>query len=184
MPLWQARNIVPDEEIPFGYETTIRWPLASTDCAIGRRCSRPVNFTGTASVLKFFMTYGTSVVRPTWTGPRWPTSPSLSTKSLNYNAIAGALGLRIGGRSRHTFDRHDFSFKWSYAEMAPTDPGPWLRLGYRADWQGSRRVDRAPRPILRRQTSIHRIHAPSRQSGSPALQPMRSRSKTPPLIAS
>src|ERR1017187_9967116 len=27
MPEWQARNIVPNEEIPFGYETVIRWPL-------------------------------------------------------------------------------------------------------------------------------------------------------------
>src|SRR3712207_8806819 len=31
-------------------------------------------------------------------------------------------------RLRSVFDRHDFAFKWSFAEMAPTVPG----IGY--DW--------------------------------------------------
>ncbi len=48
-------------------------------------------------------------------------------KMLNYNAIQvrwhANREVVVG-----VFDRHDFSFKWSYAEMAPTIPG----LGY--DW--------------------------------------------------
>jgi putative DNA methylase len=27
LPEWEARNVIPNEEVPRGYETTIRWPL-------------------------------------------------------------------------------------------------------------------------------------------------------------
>ena len=47
---------------------------------------------------------------------------------LNYNSRSGIWDTTTGRGVRHTFARHDFSFKWSYAEMAPLVTG----LGY--DW--------------------------------------------------
>ena len=47
---------------------------------------------------------------------------------LNYNSRSGIWDTTTGRGVRHTFARHDFSFKWSYAEMALLVTG----LGY--DW--------------------------------------------------
>ena len=48
-------------------------------------------------------------------------------KSINWNARIASWNVQLQGM-RSVFDRHDFSFKWSYAEMAPLVVG----LGY--DW--------------------------------------------------
>jgi hypothetical protein len=48
-------------------------------------------------------------------------------KMLNWNARLASWNVKAD-RVRSVFDRHDFSFKWSYAEMAPAITG----LGY--DW--------------------------------------------------
>ena len=47
---------------------------------------------------------------------------------LNYNSRSGIWDTATGRGIRQTFARHDFSFKWSYAEMAPLVAG----VGY--DW--------------------------------------------------
>jgi adenine-specific DNA methylase len=43
-------------------------------------------------------------------------------KMLNWNAIMSSWNVEAE-RLRSVFDRHDFSFKWSYGEMAPTSTG-------------------------------------------------------------
>ena len=48
-------------------------------------------------------------------------------KSINWNARIASWNVQLQSM-RSVFDRHDFSFKWSYAEMAPLITG----LGY--DW--------------------------------------------------
>ena len=48
-------------------------------------------------------------------------------KSINWNARIASWNVQLQSM-RSVFDRHDFSFKWSYAEMAPLVAG----LGY--DW--------------------------------------------------
>ena len=48
-------------------------------------------------------------------------------KSINWNARVSSWNIQLQSM-RSVFDRHDFSFKWSYAEMAP----PVVGLGY--DW--------------------------------------------------
>ena len=48
-------------------------------------------------------------------------------KSINWNARLSSWNVNLEGM-RSVFDRHDFAFKWSYAEMAPLIAG----LGY--DW--------------------------------------------------
>ena len=65
---------------------------------------------------------------------------------LNYNNRAGRWD-NTTGRVRSIFDRHDFAFVWSYAEMAPlvTAVGyDWAieRLGHRKDRQVHRRTRR------------------------------------------
>ena len=47
---------------------------------------------------------------------------------LNYNSRSGIWDTATGRGIRQTFARHDFSFKWSYAEMTPLVSG----IGY--DW--------------------------------------------------
>ena len=44
---------------------------------------------------------------------------------LNYNNRAGRWD-NTTGRVRSIFDRHDFAFVWSYAEMAPSGRWRWL----------------------------------------------------------
>ena len=48
-------------------------------------------------------------------------------KSINWNARIASWNVQLQGM-RSVFDRHDFSFKWSYGEMAPLVAG----VGY--DW--------------------------------------------------
>ena len=48
-------------------------------------------------------------------------------KFINWNARLSSWNVNLEGM-RSVFDRHDFAFKWSYAEMAPLIVG----LGY--DW--------------------------------------------------
>ena len=48
-------------------------------------------------------------------------------KSINWNARVASWNVKLQGM-RSVFDRHNFSFKWSYAEMAPLIVG----VGY--DW--------------------------------------------------
>jgi ubiquinone/menaquinone biosynthesis C-methylase UbiE len=48
-------------------------------------------------------------------------------KMLNWNAILSSWNVKAD-RMRSVFDRHDFAFKWSFAEMAPCVTG----IGY--DW--------------------------------------------------
>ena len=43
-------------------------------------------------------------------------------KMLNWNARLSSWNVQLQGM-RSVFDRHDFAFKWSYAEMAPLIPG-------------------------------------------------------------
>jgi adenine-specific DNA methylase len=131
MPEWRARNVVPDEEIDklsnydrghrlygimtwktmfaprqlFGHCTSVAVFHEMVD-EIRRNCN------GTVSELdKAALTYLAFAL----------------SKMLNWNALASSWNVKAS-RLRSVFDRHDFSFKWSFGEMAPTITG----LGY--DW--------------------------------------------------
>lgn len=130
LPEWEALDLVPNEELPFGYETNIRWPL---------------HLYGIKRWTQFFsprqlLCHGTSseifreLLNEELTNPEGLSE--LTRAALGYTAIA--LDRLIDWNSRqctwelgklrmaHTFAVHAFPFKWSFAEMAPLIPG----LGY------------------------------------------------------
>ena len=130
MPLWQARNIVPDEVIPEGLKTmepvrfgASKWVDLFNPRQLYGHCTSVEVFQDMVEDLKAqnggqlseldraAMVYIALAME----------------KVLNYNAIQVRWHANRGVVAG-VFDRHDFSFKWSYAEMAPTITG----LGY--DW--------------------------------------------------
>jgi adenine-specific DNA methylase len=124
LPLWQARNVIPDELIPEGQKTR-----------------EPMNF-GARKWIDIFnnrQLYGHCVSVEVFQDlAEAATGNDLDRTALVYLALAldkmlnyNAIQVRWHSNREvvaGVFDRHDFSFKWSYAEMAPMIPG----LGY--DW--------------------------------------------------
>jgi putative DNA methylase len=128
MPEWQARNIIPHEEIPFGYETVIRWPLDKYGLRHWTQMFSPRQLYCHCTSVEMFQEFLESIGSPS----------ELDRAAMAYLALAIDKVLNYNCRSVRwipqrevvagQFDRHDFSFKWSHAEMAPTVTG----LGY--DW--------------------------------------------------
>jgi len=130
MPLWLARNIVPDENIPEGLKTmepmrfgAQKWVDVFNPRQLYGHCTSVEVFQDLVEELR------------AQNGGRLSELDRAATayialaidKVLNYNAIQVRWHSNRGVVAG-VFDRHDFSFKWSYAEMAPTITG----LGY--DW--------------------------------------------------
>ena len=130
LPEWEALDLVPNEELPFGYETNIRWPL---------------HLYGIKRWTQFFsprqlLCHGTSseIFRELLTeeSAKPEGLSELTRAALGYVAIALDTLLNYNARScrwdstilrvRSVFDRHDFAFVCSYAEMAALVAG----LGY------------------------------------------------------
>ena len=140
MPEWQARNIVPDEEVPPGHKTGDGGGAGSgTDkpLKVGmnhwRDMFSPRQLFGHCTSVEVFHDL-VDEVRQASDGE----VTEIDKAALSYIAIALDKVLNYNARMVRwhsnrevvagVFDRHDFSFKWSYAEMAPTIAG----LGY--DW--------------------------------------------------
>jgi adenine-specific DNA methylase len=127
LPLWKARNIVPDEEIPFGYETMIRWPLDKYGLGTWAQMFSPRQLYGHCVGVQVFHEIVEECVRTELDKAAMAYLAISLDKMVNYNAIQvrwHASREVVAG----VFDRHDFSFKWTYAEIAPVITG----LGY--DW--------------------------------------------------
>lgn len=130
MPEWRARNVVPDEERYLGVTTdrvAVYGMLKHTDLFSPRQllghCTsvevfhelveelRGQNGSGLADIDSAAMVYLAVAI----------------DKVLNYNAVM-TRWIPQRGVMAGVFDRHDFSHKWSFAEMAPCITGK----GY--DW--------------------------------------------------
>jgi putative DNA methylase len=162
LPEWEALDVIPTEEIPFGYETNIRWPLHRYGI------KKWTDFFSPRQIL----CHGTSMEVFRELVSEETTSPNglsdLTRVALAYVALA--LDKRRDYNSRmtrwitqrevmaNTFDRHDFAFKWSYAEMAPLVKG----VGY--DW-AFRQVGKCIREL------VELIHS-SPSAGSAAAGPL------------
>jgi len=130
MPLWQARNIVPDEEFP---ENTNDDRPRQYGAPLWRDLFNPRQLYGHCTSVEVFQDMVEELKAQN--GGRLS---ELDRAAMVYIALAidkvayyNAIGCHWDpstGRVRSYFDRHDFSLKWSYAEMAPTITG----LGY--DW--------------------------------------------------
>ncbi len=130
MPLWQARNIVPDEEFPADANDDRPRQYGASKW---RDLFNPRQLYGHCTSVEIFQDMVEELGAQN--GGRLSELDRAAMlylalaidKLLNYNAIQvrwHATREVVAG----VFDRHDFSFKWSYAEMAPTITG----LGY--DW--------------------------------------------------
>ncbi|HOZ48679.1 MAG TPA: DUF1156 domain-containing protein [Candidatus Hydrogenedentes bacterium] len=137
LPEWQARNIIPDEEVPKGTKTGTQPDARGTDLPLKRgethwwKMFSPRQLYGHCTSVEVFQEL---VQECGGTG----NLSELDRAALTYVGLAMDKVLNYNARlvrwhaNREVvagvFDRHDFSFKWSYAEMAPTITG----LGY--DW--------------------------------------------------
>ncbi len=136
MPEWLARNIVPDEEIPHGHKT-------GDDTGSGTDKPRKVGMLKWRDMFspRQLLGHGTSVEVFHELVAECATSKKLNEidkAAMSYLAIGLDKLLNYNARSVRwhanrevvagVFDRHDFAFLWSYAEMAPCVAG----LGY--DW--------------------------------------------------
>jgi adenine-specific DNA methylase len=124
MPVWQARNIIPDEEYPDN--TNDNRPI-NYGMPLWRDFFNPRQLFGHCTSVEVFHDMVQEFGKTDLDRAALGYIPLALDKMLNYNAI------QVRWHSNRevvagVFDRHDFSFKWSYAEMAPTITG----LGY--DW--------------------------------------------------
>jgi putative DNA methylase len=130
MPDWQARNIVPDEAFP--EQSNDDRPL-QYGMRFWRDMFSPRQLYGHCTSVEVFQEL-VEEIRANNSG----SIPELDRAALTYLALAldkmlnyNAYQVRWHSNREvlaGVFDRHDFSFKWSYAEMAPTVTG----VGY--DW--------------------------------------------------
>jgi len=140
MSEWHARNLIPDEDIPPGHKTGEPGGEGSgTDkpLKVGmwkwKDTFSPRQLFGHCTSVEVFHDL-TAEIRERHADA----IPDLDKAALTYLAIAldkmlnyNAVMVRWHANREvvaGVFDRHDFSFKWSYAEMAPTITG----LAY--DW--------------------------------------------------
>jgi putative DNA methylase len=131
LPEWEALDLIPTELMPFGYETRIRWPLDRYGLVKWTDMFSPRQLLCHSTSVQIF--------RELVAEEKYESSDKEATKAaLGYLAASIDTVLNYGSRSgrwdpttsrvRSLFDRHDFAFVWSYAEMAPLIVG----LGY--DW--------------------------------------------------
>ncbi|HOQ47749.1 MAG TPA: DUF1156 domain-containing protein [Bryobacteraceae bacterium] len=130
MPEWQARGIVPDESIPEGLKTMEPMRFGARSWV---DVFNPRQLYGHCTSVEVFQDMVEELARQNG-GQLSEVDRAAMVyialaidKVLNYNAIQVRWHANRGVVAG-VFDRHDFSFKWSYAEMAPTITG----LGY--DW--------------------------------------------------
>src|ERR1035438_5185072 len=124
MPLWQARNIVPDEEFPA--DTNDDRPL-QYGAPLWRDLFNPRQLYGHCVSVEVFHEMVDECTRTDLDRAAMAYIALALDKMLNHNATAVRW---IAQREvvASVFDRHNFSFNWSYVEMSPTITG----LGY--DW--------------------------------------------------
>lgn len=159
MPKWEAFDLVPSELIPEGTKTAepIRYGMTAWRHLFS---PRQLLCHGTSiEVFREMLEADRSAgqlddVRKAAYGYLALTLDTL----LNYNNRSGRWD-NTTGRVRSIFDRHDFAFVWSYAEMAPLVSG----VGY--DWA----IGKTAKCIRELLELAHGDHAAGRDSG-PANQ--------------
>ena len=136
-PEWEARGILPDEEVPVGNKTGTDPNASGTDLPLKRGENHWIDMFSPRQLYG----HGTSVEAFHDLVDELGGVGSLSEldkaamvylaiavdKIISYNGIMCRWDVvRVAIRGK--FDRHDYAFQWSYGEMAPTITG----LGY--DW--------------------------------------------------
>lgn len=139
LPEWEARGIIPDEEVPEGNKTGIRSEAYSkgTDLPLKRGENywrdmfSPRQLYGHCTSVEVFHELVEELGGPANLSDLDKAALTYLAiaidKIVNYNSVLCRWDtVRVAIRGK--FDRHDYAFQWSYGEMAPTVTG----LGY--DW--------------------------------------------------
>jgi adenine-specific DNA methylase len=132
MPEWLARDVIPTEQFEDCYRRNMRDCIDRYGFRTWQEFFSPRQLLGHATGVELFHdmvreitddnTDVTELDRAAMTYLAFAID-----KVLNWNAISTSWNVEAA-RLRSVFDRHDFSFKWSYGEMAATVAG----IGY--DW--------------------------------------------------
>src|ERR1039457_1112123 len=104
---WQARNIVPEEEVPFGYETSIRWPIDKYGIRRWTDMFSPRQLYGHCTSVEEFHELAEDVAGEIDRTALIYLAFAID-KVVSYNSVSShwdAGSERIRGK----FDRHDFS---------------------------------------------------------------------------
>jgi putative DNA methylase len=132
LPEWEALDLVPNEEVPFGFETNIRWPLHLYGIKRWTQFFSPRQLLchGTSAEIFRELVQEESVKSDGMNEIRRAAFGYLCIgldKYLDYNSrcVTWHANREV---MDHTFRQHAFPVKWSYAEMAGLVSG----LGY--DW--------------------------------------------------
>jgi adenine-specific DNA methylase len=115
MPLWQAQNVVPDEEIPHGHKTEEPRRFGARNWI---DVFNPRQLYGHCVSVEVFHQMAEECAKSDLDRAAMAYIALALDKMVNYNAIQVRWHANrevVAG----VFDRHDFSFKWSYAEIAP-----------------------------------------------------------------
>jgi adenine-specific DNA methylase len=120
MPLWQARNIVPDEEIDAlsNYDRGHRLYGANS----WRDLFNTRQLFGHCAGVAIFHEMVDECVKTELDRAAMAYIALALDKMLDFNSI-GCTWVFQREVIGHSFQRHDFSFRWSYAEMAPVIAG-------------------------------------------------------------
>jgi hypothetical protein len=180
LPEWEALDLVPNEALPFGFETNIRWPL---------------HLYGIKKWTQFFsprqlLCHGTSVEifreLVTEESAKAGGLTDLNRAALGYVALAIDTVINYNARScrwdstisrvRSVFDRHDFAFVASYAEMAALVAG----LGYEWAFDKTRRCIAELTGLIAPDNESAADAGPLFSVNTPAAQP----SSTAPVVIS
>ena len=180
LPEWEALDLVPNEALPFGFETNIRWPL---------------HLYGINKWTQFFsprqlLCHGTSVEifreLVAEESAKAGGLPDLNRAALGYVTLAIDTVINYNARScrwdstisrvRSVFDRHDFAFVASYAEMAALVAG----LGYEWAFDKTRRCIAELTGLIAPDNESAADAGPLFSVNTPAAQP----SSTAPVVIS
>ncbi len=124
MPLWQARDIVPNEAYP--ENTNDNRPI-NYGMPLWRDMFSPRQLFGHCTSVEVFCDMFEQSAKTELHRAAMAYVALAVDKVVNYNSIMSRWDtVRVAIRGK--FDRHDMGFQWSYGEMAPTITG----LGY--DW--------------------------------------------------
>ncbi len=170
LPEWEALDMVPSERIPDGSKTTepLRYGMQTWRDLFSPRqlLCHGTSVEVIREMLEADRADGklTDVRRAAY-GYLALTIDTL----LNYNNRAGRWD-NTTGRVRSIFDRHDFAFVWSYAEMAPLVVG----LGY--DWA----IQKTAKCIGE---LVKLVHPSSEHANGRLFRTLDTQSHTPPTIS-
>jgi putative DNA methylase len=131
MPAWRALGIYPDEEMPDGYRKVMRDCIDQYGFRHWHEWFSSRQMLGHCTSVEVFYELLSECGGPNDVSDMDRAALAYLALAIDKSVDYNSRGVRFETskqRLANTFARHDFAFKWSFAEMVPCVPG----LGY--DW--------------------------------------------------